>query len=131
MTMRTPRRFSANDLLLDREILDVHGTAVGKIDDLELTEPDGGGPPVLTAFLHGPTALGPRIGGLLGAAWSALGRRLHPAADPEPHRVPLRLVDTLDRAHIRLSVPVDELPVNRFRYWARDTLIGPIPGSGR
>jgi hypothetical protein len=129
--MRAPRRLSANDMLLDREVLDVHGEAIGKIDDLELTEPGDGGPPVLTAFLHGPTALGPRLGGLPGAAWTALGRRLHPAEDPEPNRVPLRVVDRLDRSHVQLSVPRDDLPVNRLRDWVRDTLIGPIPGSGR
>jgi hypothetical protein len=38
----------------------------GRVDDLELTVPGAGQPPVLTALLCGSTAFGPRLGGRLG-----------------------------------------------------------------
>ncbi|MDQ1537495.1 MAG: hypothetical protein QOE58_1888, partial [Actinomycetota bacterium] len=52
--------------LLDRQVDDTEGKAVCKVDDLELTVPEDGGPPYVSAILCGPQALGPRIGGLLG-----------------------------------------------------------------
>jgi hypothetical protein len=82
--METNARFSADELLLDRQIFDADGLPAGKVDDLELTLPEDGGPPVLTAILTGPLALGPRIGGRLGQWWAAAGRRLRPDDDPHP-----------------------------------------------
>jgi hypothetical protein len=87
--MRAPRTLSANDSLLDRQILDVAGEPVGRVDDVELTEPEDGRPPVLTALLCGPTALGPRIGGRIGTWWLAIGRRLRARDDPCPNRIPI------------------------------------------
>jgi hypothetical protein len=129
--MRSDERVSANEMLLDRQIFDVDGEPVGKIDDLEFAEPDGGGPPVLTAFLSGPTALGPRIGGRIGLWWGAFGRRLRPADDPYPNRIPLNKVDEVDRTKVTLRVSRDELDADRFRDWTRDHIIGRIPGSQR
>lgn len=128
--MRADDRFSADELLLDRQILDVDGLPVGKVDDLELTEDPDGGPPVLTAILTGPLALGPRIGDHLGDWWAAIGRRLRPNDDPQPNRIPLTQVDHLDRRDLRLAVSRDRLDTDRLRDWTRDHLIDPIPGSG-
>lgn len=128
--MKADRELSADEMLLDRQILDVDGAALGKIDDLELTEPDGGGPPVLTALLSGPTALGPRIGGRLGKWWAAIGRRLRPTDEAYPNRITIDLVERLDRTEVRLSVSRDVLDPDRFRDWTRDHIIGRIPGAG-
>ncbi len=128
--MHADASFSADDLLLDRQIIDVDGLPLGKVDDLELTEPEDGGPPVLTALLTGPLALGPRIGGRIGQWWAAAGRRLRPRDDPDPNRIPLTQVDRADRTEVRLSVSRDELDADRLRDWVRDHIIGPIPGSG-
>jgi hypothetical protein len=128
--MKADRELSADQLLLDRQILDVDGEALGKIDDLELTDPGDGGPPVLTALLSGPTALGPRIGGRLGEWWSAIGRRLRPVDEEYPNRIPIDHVDCVDRTQVRLSVSRDVLDADRFRDWTRDHIVGRIPGSG-
>lgn len=127
--MRADREFSADELLLDRQILDVNGEAVGKVDDVELTEPPEGGPPVLTALLCGPTALGPRIGGRLGRWWTATGRRLRPVDDEYPNRIPISQVECVDRTQVRLTVSRDVLDADRFRDWTRDHIIGRIPGA--
>jgi hypothetical protein len=128
--MRTDPELSADELLLDRQILDVDGEPLGKIDDLELTEPTNGGPPVLTALLCGPTALAPRIGGRLGAWWGAIGRRLRPTDEPYPNRIPISQVASVDRFEVRLTVSRDVLDADRFRDWTRDHIIGNIPGAG-
>lgn len=50
--------------LLDRQIVDVDGLAIAKVDDVELT-PDGD-ELVVTGLLSGPAALIPRLGGRAG-----------------------------------------------------------------
>jgi hypothetical protein len=127
--MRADTRFSADELLLDRQILDADNLPVGKVDDLEFSAPDDGGPPVVTAILTGPLALGPRIGGRIGQWWAAVGRRLRPNDDPNPNRIPIDLVDHCDRLELRLSVSRDVLDADRLRDWTRDHIIAPIPGS--
>lgn len=53
--------------LMDRQIVDDEGLAVGKVDDVELTgQPDGA--LVVTGLLLGPAALVPRLGGRFGRA---------------------------------------------------------------
>jgi hypothetical protein len=66
MTRWREQEFTANDLLLDRQLIDSRGMPASRVDDLELSEPSPGQPPALTALLRGPTAFGPRIGGRLG-----------------------------------------------------------------
>jgi hypothetical protein len=41
------RTLEAGLHLLDRQLIDKNGKLAGKVDDLELTFPDGGGPPVV------------------------------------------------------------------------------------
>jgi hypothetical protein len=116
------------ELLLDRQIFDVDGEAIGKVDDIELTE-NQSGPPVLTAILCGPLALGPRIGGRLGRWWAAIGRRYRPGSSDYPTRIPMNQVGRVDRREVRLTVSRDVLDADRFRDWVRDHIIGRIPGS--
>src|SRR3954451_20632094 len=87
---------TANDMIWDRQIYDADGEEVGKVDDLELTMPGDGGPPFVSALLCGPAALAPRLGRPAGRWWAATG---HP-----PLRVPMDLVDRLDRREVRLRV---------------------------
>jgi hypothetical protein len=129
--MRAPRVLSANEDLLDQQIFDVHGEPVGRVDDLELTEPADGGPPELTALLCGPTALGPRIGGRFGTWWLSVGRRLRARDDPYPNRIPIALVTSVGDTGITLSESRDRLDTDRLRDWTRDKVVGRIPGSGQ
>ena len=121
---------TANDMLWDRQIYDRDGVEVGKVDDLEITLPgEGGGVPMLTALLCGPTALGPRLGGRLGTWWTAIGRRLRPGDEMYPIRIPADLIVTFDRHEVRLRAPASELPTERMRDWTRKHIVARIPGS--
>lgn len=131
MTRWDEQEFTANDLLLDRQIFDSVGRPAGRVDDLELSDPIPGQPPVLTALLCGPTAFGPRIGGRLGTWWLAIGRRLRPVTDPYPNRIPVELIDCVDRLEISLLTVRQNLDTDRFRRWVEDKIIGRIPGNTR
>ena len=120
----------ANDLLLDRLILDADGQPVGMVDDLELSDPADGAP-VITAILCGPTALGPRIGGRLGTWWLAIGRRLRPLDDPYPVRIPFTEVTGLDRRQLTIRHRAGASGTWRLRDWVYDKLISRIPGGAR
>jgi sporulation protein YlmC with PRC-barrel domain len=112
--------------LLDRQLIDSHGRLAGKVDDLELEVPEGGGPPVVTAILAGPGALSRRIGGRPGAWLEAVANRLR--GDRRPARVPFGVVKRIESA-IDLSVAKTELETNRLEAWTRDHLIGHLPGA--
>lgn len=129
MTRWDENEFTANDLLLDRELIDCNGIPAGRVDDLELTAPEAGEPPVLTALLSGPTAFGPRLGGRLGTWWQAIGRRLRPVTDSYPNRIDMELVDHVDRLEITLHTAREGLSSYRFRRWTEEKIIGRIPGS--
>ena len=91
--------------------------------------PGGGGPPVLTALLCGPTAFGPRLGGRLGTWWQAAGRRLRPVTGSYPNRVGVELVEHVGRLEITLVTAREDLDSYRFRRWTGEKIIGRIPGS--
>jgi sporulation protein YlmC with PRC-barrel domain len=111
--------------LLDRQILDSDGRMVGKVDDVEVEERDDGRIYV-TALLSGPGALGPRIGGGLGAiitgTWSRLSGRAEPA------RVDWSQVASVETA-IGLAVRCTTVALDGFETWMRDKVIAAIPGS--
>jgi sporulation protein YlmC with PRC-barrel domain len=121
----------ANDLLLDRLIVDCDGQPVGMVDDLELTEPGAGGAPVITAILCGPTALGPRLGGRLGTWWLAIGRRLRPLGDPYPVRIPFDDVTAVDRRQLTVRRPGAANGTWLLREWVYEKLVSRIPGGAR
>jgi hypothetical protein len=114
--------------LLDRQVVDAHGRFVCKVDDLELTQAEGGGAPYVTAILAGPAALGPRLGGLLGRWFVAVQRRLHPSEEPSPARIGFGVVDRLDD-EVRISLACDEVEAHRGEAWAREHVIAKIPGA--
>jgi sporulation protein YlmC with PRC-barrel domain len=115
--------------LLDRQLVDVDGRLAGKVDDLELTFPDGGGAPLVTAILAGPGALSRRIGGRLGAWLEAVANRLREGDDSEPARVPFGVVKEIGSG-IDLHVAKAELETERLEAWTREHLIGKLPGAG-
>lgn len=124
----TPTPLWASLDLLDRQVVDADGTPVGKVDDLELHAPDGG-PPVVTALLSGLSALGPRLGGALGAAIGGAAQRLRPD-DAPVRRIPLSLVAAAGPS-IALTTPAAAAGlVPPMEEWLRRNVIGPLPGSG-
>jgi sporulation protein YlmC with PRC-barrel domain len=115
--------------LLDRQLIDSDGRLAGKVDDLELELPEGGGPPVVTAILSGPGALSRRIGGRAGAWLEAVANRLRDGDDRRPARVSFGVVKRIESA-VDLSVAKADLESNRLEVWTRDHLIGHLPGAG-
>jgi sporulation protein YlmC with PRC-barrel domain len=113
--------------LLDRQIVDRDGLAVGKVDEVELGLDDRG-TPYLAALLVGPQVLGPRLGGWPGRLVTGLARRLRTDRSG-PLRIPYHLVRRVDSA-IELSVRRDLLREPELESWLREHLIGRIPGSG-
>ena len=95
--------------LLDRQIVDVDGMAVGKVDDLELVE-DADGVLVPTGLLVGMAALLPRFGDRSGAWLQHRWIRLAPAHAERSHPgvVDLDLVEDVT-SEVHLSVARDGL----------------------
>ncbi|NHN54650.1 hypothetical protein G9U51_02495 [Calidifontibacter sp. DB0510] len=118
------------DQLLDVQIYAADGEPLGKVDDLEFTTPSDGGAPVLTAILCGPSAFGPRLGGLVGLTVWAIGRRLSPTGS-DPVRVPMTQVDRVNRREIRLRESARPLGTHRFADWTREHIVCQIPGGSR
>ncbi|GGU77125.1 PRC-barrel domain-containing protein [Lentzea flava] len=113
--------------LLDRQIVDLDGHPVGKVDDVEFgTTADGR--PFVAAILVGHHALGERIGGRLGRWMAAVARRLHTTGDPQPLRIPFERVAEIGSA-IRLDVRHELLNTPALELWLRDNVIGRIPGA--
>lgn len=121
------RRLDAALHLLDRQLLDVRGRPVGKVDDLELTpaeNPDE--PPTVTAVLVGPSALAPRLG-RLGRGLAALLVAIRGHADPA--RISAGVLREVGD-HVGLSVTAEELGHQAGEDWVRDHVIGHLPGAG-
>jgi hypothetical protein len=124
-----PRVIDADRRLLDRQIVDVDGVAVGKVDDLELTDPVPGRAPELTALLCGPAALGPRIGGRLGLWWSVIGLRVRNTGSDEPARIPVEVVAGAQPSGLRLQAPEEAVGTKALATWTREKIVRRIPGS--
>ena len=114
--------------LLDCQIIDRNGEPCGNVDDLELEWGDDGGPPIVSALLSGPGALGPRLEGHLGRAIAALhGRLTH--GNAEPARVSMGAVDRITH-HVQVVVDAADLETAEFQRWVLDNVIRKIPGAG-
>jgi len=114
--------------LLDRQICDKDGYLVGKVDDVELAELSDGRL-VVTALLTGPGALGPRIGGAVGAITTRVWSRLRGRSSDTPNRIEFHHVADLGTA-VTLAVGRDTVGVDGFEVWARTRVIDAIPGAG-
>ncbi len=113
--------------LLDRQVVDVEGRLVCKVDDLELAV-DETGRPYVTAILCGPGALGPRLGGRLGRWMVAIGRRMAVRPDDGPSRIDAGLVSEVGSA-VTLAVPRRDLNVAALEDWVREQVIAQLPGA--
>lgn len=84
--------------LLDRQLIDVDGRLLGKVDDVELTLVDGR--LAITAILTGPAALLDRFGGKLGRVlverWGQM--RVSEPDRTRPWRIDVEDVERLDSA---------------------------------
>jgi sporulation protein YlmC with PRC-barrel domain len=94
--------------LLDRQLLDVDGRMLGKVDDVELTQTDQG--LTVSAVLSGSIALLHRLGGRLGNEMATKYVQLRPSESnrSRPWRIVMDDVERLDSA-LHLSVVRDEV----------------------
>jgi sporulation protein YlmC with PRC-barrel domain len=113
--------------LLDRQVVDVDGELVCKVDDVEL-EFDATGTPYVSAILIGPRALGPRLGGRPGRWVSAIAQRLADGQGTQPQRIDFAQVIDIGSA-ITLSRHRDELGVAPLEDWVDTHIVSRIPGS--
>ena len=127
MNAEFPEVIEAGLALLDRQIVDCHEQPLAKVDDLEITF-DSLGRPYVVAILCGPGAAGPRLRDRPGRWVVAIWRRLHPAVDPDPARIPMNVVSRLDSA-VHLSVDADATAVRALHTWALEYIISRIPGA--
>jgi sporulation protein YlmC with PRC-barrel domain len=109
--------------LLDRQILDTDGDAVGNVDDVEISD-EG----YVTALLVGPQALAPRLGGLLGQWLAFLSEGIGRSSTAEPTRIGADLVTDYGSA-ITVARSRAELGAHRNEDRAREYFIGRIPGA--
>ena len=114
--------------LLDRQVLDTQGREVCKIDDLELTVPEDGSPPYVTAILCGPDALGRRIGGILGGWIVFWARTLSKGRAAPVDRIGMDLLTDLGSA-VTVARGREQLGVQRAEDWVRHFVIDRIPGA--
>jgi sporulation protein YlmC with PRC-barrel domain len=109
--------------LLDRQIVDTDGMAVGNVDDVELND-DG----EVVALLTGPQALASRLGGVLGLWLQVLSHGMSRRSTAEPCRIPIELVTDIGTA-ITVARSRQELHANLNEDRFRDYVISRIPGA--
>ena len=128
MSIRRFPELDALHQLLDRQIVDTHGRMVAKVDDVELQERPGGRLAV-TALLTGPGALGPRLGGALGALTSRSWSRLTGNRPTDSNRIDYTSLSAVQTT-IRLAVPHTAVAVDGLEEWVRTRIIDALPGAG-
>lgn len=128
MTSTDVRLIEVKQQLLDRQVVDENGRMVAKVDDLELATRSDGTLEV-TAILTGPGALGPRLGGAVGAIATAVWARLSGRDPDDPRRIGIDLVTEVTTV-VTLGVSRRDLDVDGFEDWARERVIEAIPGAG-
>jgi hypothetical protein len=115
--------------LLDRQIVDVDGRLVGRVDDIAFAV-DEDGYPYVDCLLTGQGALGQRIGGRIGRLLVAVADRFTDDPPVPPRRVPFSQVARVDSA-VRLRCRAADLPPSPVESWLRRHLIDRIPGADR
>lgn len=126
--MAAGRVLHAGLQLLDRQLVDRSGRLCGKVDDLELSEPDENGDLHVTAILCGPGALLLRTGHVRLGGW--MRRQLGSWFDGEGRltSIPFHRVTDIGN-HITLAVDSEQVPTFAAERWIRDHVISHIPGS--
>jgi hypothetical protein len=122
------RRLLAGLHLLDRQLVDREDRFAGKVDDVELSDPEDGSPPHVVAILSGPGTLGRRLGGRLGRLAEKVSLRLT-GDPPGTGRIKIEAVADFG-SHLTLSCRHDELDNHQVEHWVAHTVIAKLPGGG-
>lgn len=108
--------------LLDRQLVDRHGTLCGKVDDLEIEQDEASASLYVSAILTGPGALLQRVGRRRLGGWL---RRFA----GEAGRVPFSRVSDIGD-HVTLALDAHEVATHNGERWVCDHVLAHIPGSG-
>ena len=108
--------------LLDRQLVDRTGRLCGKVDDVELSEPDEQG----RVYVEALTRTGRRH---LGRGLRRMTRREFGTEGDDAGRVPLSRVADIGN-HVTLAMDSEEVATFAVERWTRDHIICHIPGSG-
>jgi hypothetical protein len=117
--------------LLDQQLVDADDRPIGRVDDVLLELPGGGGPPEVVALLTGAQALGERLGGLTGRVMASAASRMRAGAQgSDPVAIPAQLI--ADNSNlVKLTVPVRDLPDTiGLERWLAHHLVQGLPGAG-
>jgi sporulation protein YlmC with PRC-barrel domain len=114
--------------LLDRQLVDRTGRLCGKVDDLELGEPDADGDRYVAAVLAGPGALLGRTGHRRLGDWLRRSVARVFADGDDPVRIPFSRVAEIGN-HVTLDMDSEDVATFAAERWVRDHVIGLIPGS--
>ena len=115
--------------LLDHQLRDRDGRLCGKVDDLELTRSADTGTIYVTAILSGPGTLLYRLGRRRIGHWlQASFEAIQPPERSRPERIPMEYVSQLGPV-IDVAVSADDLANHGGERWARDHIVGHIPGG--
>ena len=116
--------------LLDRQLVDRTGRLCGKVDDIELSEPDERGNIYVEAIVCGPGALLTRTGHRRLGRWlRGMTTRVFPTDAEDAGRVPMSRVAEIGN-HVTVAMDSEELATFAVERWTRDHVICHIPGSG-
>ena len=127
--MASGRVLHAGLSLLDRQLVDRSGRLCGKVDDLELTDPDEHGTIYVAAVVTGPGALLTRLGRHRVGRWlRELTVRVFPSDLEDPGRIPFSRVADIGN-HVTLSLDHEQIATFAGERWFRDHVVGHIPGS--
>ncbi len=113
--------------ILDEQVVDRSGRALGKVDGIVLRLRDGQPPRVLDIEI-GAVTLARRLHPAL-ARWLRLLMQRWGAGNGEPLRSPIEALGRV-REDLSLDVDAEQTPAYAWERWLRRHVIGRIPGSG-
>jgi hypothetical protein len=114
--------------VLDQELLDRHGTKMGRVDGLVILI-DGDGPPRVDHFELGFAVLARRLGPRI-EKWFLAIRDRWSVRRVARQIVPWSTIEEMTSDHIKLSIDAADTPAFAWERWLRDHVVAKLPGSG-
>jgi hypothetical protein len=113
--------------ILDKQLIDSHGRAAGKVDGIVLRL-RAGKPPLVTAIEVGGWTPARRLPGVIGR-WFERAARRWGARGGEPYRIPWGDISH-GKMNVRADVDAARTPLLAHERVVRDGVIARLPGSG-